>query len=372
MNTLKKIDCYTAGLTIFAMFFGAGNIFLPLALSQYALDKTPWALAGFLITAVAIPIAGLLAMFRFGGHIRLFFSRLGKIPGFCIACLTIALIGPFGAAPRCIALAHSTLSASIPSIPLILFSGIACLLIFFFTYRKNQLLKLIGYVLAPLKVTLLVWIIIKGLMDVPDTLLVSSNPSGVSHFLYGIKEGYQTMDLLGAFFFAPIIISSLVRPGEKNLSRFVIKASAIGAFLLAAVYTGFCCLAYFHAPELHGISSDRLLGVIAIKVLGPNAGLMVGLTVTLACLTTTIALIAAFASFMQREILQDKMRHMPILIASLLMTFAITTLEFQGIANLLNPILKVCYPVLILLTLYNLIRPLPLTEKIEDKEQLIK
>ena len=138
MNTLKKIDCYTAGLTIFAMFFGAGNIFLPLALSQYALDKTPWALAGFLITAVAIPIAGLLAMFRFGGHIRLFFSRLGKIPGFCIACLTIALIGPFGAAPRCIALAHSTLSASIPSIPLILFSGIACLLIFFFTYRKNQ------------------------------------------------------------------------------------------------------------------------------------------------------------------------------------------------------------------------------------------
>jgi LIVCS family branched-chain amino acid:cation transporter len=367
MNTIKRMNYYTAGLTIFAMFFGAGNIFLPLALSQHALDKTPWALSGFLITAVAMPIAGLLAMFLFGGHIRLFFSRLGRIPGLCIAFLTIALLGPFGAAPRCIALAHSTLSTSIPGIPLALFSGIACVLVFCFVYRKNRLLKLIGYVLAPFKVSLLIWIIIKGFMDAPSAVLISSDPSEVSHVWHGIKEGYKTMDLLAAFFFAPIIISSLACPvEERNLSRFVIKASAIGAFLLATVYIGFCYLAYFYAPELKGIPSDQLLGVIAIKVLGPHAGLIVSITVSLACLTTTIALIAAFASFMQREILNDKFGHIPILIASLLTTFAVTTLEFQGIANLLNPILKICYPVLILLTFYNLIKPLPLTIKIKE------
>ncbi len=367
MNTLKRIDYFTAGLTIFAMFFGAANIFVPLALSQYALDKTPWALSGFLITAVAMPIAGLLAMFLFGGHIRLFFSRLGRIPGFCIAFLTIALLGPLGAAPRCIALAHSTLSTSIPGIPLILFSGIACALVFCFVYRKNQLIKLIGYVLAPFKVTLLIWIIVKGFIEAPAAVLICSNPSEVSHFWHGLKEGYMTMDLMAAFFFAPIIISSLARPeGEKNLSGFVIKASAIGAFLLAGVYIGFCYLAYFYAPELKGIPSDQLLGVIAIKVLGPHAGLIVSLTVTVACLSTTIALIAAFASFIQREVLNDKVGHIPILIASLVTTFAVTTLEFEGIANLLNPILKICYPVLILLTFYNLIRPLHVT--IKNKE----
>ena len=43
MNTLKK-------LAIFAMFFGAGNIFIPLALGQFALDKSPWALSGLLLT----------------------------------------------------------------------------------------------------------------------------------------------------------------------------------------------------------------------------------------------------------------------------------------------------------------------------------
>ena len=50
MNTLKKLECYTAGLAIFAMFFGAGNIFIPLALGQFALDKSPWALSGLLLT----------------------------------------------------------------------------------------------------------------------------------------------------------------------------------------------------------------------------------------------------------------------------------------------------------------------------------
>lgn len=217
MNALRKIDYYTAGLTIFAMFFGAGNIFLPMALSQHALDKTGWALAGFLITAVAMPIAGLLAMFVYRGQIRLFFSRFGKLPGFFIAFLTIALLGPFGGAPRCITLAHSTMSTSVPGIPLMVFSGLACAVIFCFTYRKNQMLKLIGYVLAPFKVGLLVWIIIKGFVEAPEAVLVSADPSEAAHFWHGLKEGYITMDLLAAFFLPPSSFHRcLVRKGIKN------------------------------------------------------------------------------------------------------------------------------------------------------------
>ncbi len=362
MNTLKKIDCFTAGLAIFAMFFGAGNIIFPLALGKYALNQTPWALSGLLLTAVAMPFAGLLAMLRYRGQIRLFFGRFGKIPGLLIASLTIALLGPFGAAPRCITLAYSTLSLSLPGIPLILFSGIACSLILCFVYRENRLLQLLGYVLSPFKIILLIWIIIKGFMEVPETTLVSLNPAEISHFWHGLTEGYNTMDLLAAFFFAPIIISSLNRP-EKDFNRFVLKASAIGAFLLASIYVGFCYLAYFYASELQDIPSDGLLGAIAIKVLGQHAGLIVSLTVVIACLSTAIALIAAFANFMEKEILKGKIGHVPILIVSLLMTFAVTTLKFQGIAHFLNPILQLCYPALILLTFYNLLMPIPLTHK---------
>lgn len=359
MNTFKKFDYFSIGLAIFAMFFGAGNIIFPLALGQIALDQTPWGLLGLLLTAVAMPFAGLLAMFRYQGQVRHFFNRLGKIPGLIVAIIIISLLGPFGSAPRCIALAYSTLSLSLPGIPLVVFSACACGLIFLFTYKENRLLKLLGYVLSPLKVTLLILIIIKGFMEAPEAILISADPSRTSHFLHGLTEGYNTMDLLAAFFFAPIIISSLSKEGgEQKLNRFVFKASAVGAFLLTIIYIGFCYLAYLYAPQLEGISNDKLLGAIAIKILGPYAGLFVGLTVTFACLTTAIALIAAFTSFMHKEVLKEKIGYIAVLLISLLMTFGVASLEFQGIARFLSPILEICYPALILLTFYNLLMPI--------------
>lgn len=370
MNILKKFDYFAFGLAIFAMFFGAGNIIFPLALGQIALDKTPWGLSGLLLTAVAMPFIGLLAMVRYKGKIRLFFSRLGKIPGLIMASLIIFLLGPLGAAPRCLALAHSTLSLSFPRLSLILFSAIACIFIFLFTYRENHLLKLLGYVLSPLKISLLVLVIIKGFIEAPEMAPLSTNLSNISHFWNGLIEGYKTMDLLAAFFFAPIVISSFgsLEKGE-NLNRFVLIASAIGAFLLAMVYIGFCYLAYFYAPHLKEIPNEQLLGTIAIKILGSHAGLIVSLTVTFACLTTAIALIAAFASFLEKEVLKERLGYMPILIISLLMTFAVTTLKFQGIAHFLNPILQICYPALILLTFYSLLMPIP-PEKVLPTKQL--
>lgn len=368
MNTFKKNDCLALGLAIFAMFFGAGNIIFPLALGQIALDKTPWGLSGFLMAAVVMPFMGLLAMFRYKGKIKLFFSRLGKIPGLVIATLVISLLGPFGGAPRCIALMHSNLSVSFPGLPLMLFSLSTCGLIFLFSFRENRLVKLLGYVLSPLMIAFLILIIIKGFLWAPEAVLVSTNLSNSSHFWQGLIEGYKTMDLLAAFFFAPIVISSL-RSSERDegLNRFVLIASVIGAFLLALVYIGFCYLAYLYAPYLAGVANDQLLGTIAIKILGPYAGIIVGLTVTFACLTTAMALIAAFASFIEEEILREKVGYVPILIFSLLITFAVTTLEFQGIARFLNPVLEICYPALIILTFYNLFKP-----SLNDGQQAIQ
>jgi LIVCS family branched-chain amino acid:cation transporter len=211
-------------------------------------------------------------------------------------------------------------------------------------------------VLSPIKVTLLVAIVIKGFIEAPEASMVSTQTSEIAHWWHGLTQGYNTMDLLAAFFFAPIVISSL--DGLKTPQHFVLKASLVGAFLLSAIYVGFGYLAYLYAPYLEGVSPEQLLGTIAIKVLGPYAGLIVSLTVTIACLTTAIALIAAFSNFVHKEIVREKMGHTPILCLSLLTTFAITTLNFQGIAHFLNPILEICYPGLILLTFYNLFMPL--------------
>ena len=357
MNILSRFDHYAAGLAIFSMFFGAGNIIFPLALGFHSLDKFPYSLAAFLLTAVAMPFIGLFAMFFYQGQVKSFFGRLGKIPGFCLACIIIALLGPFGSAPRCLALAYSTLSMSLPNLSLVLFSAIACVLIFLFVFKRTKLLSLMGYILSPFKVTLLVVIVCMGFFDAPASSAVCMDVSGMNHFLYGLKEGYNTMDLLAAVFLCSchIDLSYAKRGGtERDFRRFLLKASCIGAVLLAAVYIGFCYTSYLYAPELIGIPNDKLLAAIAIKILGPKAGLVVGLTVAVSCLTTAIALIAAFTHFVHKEIFSEKISYLPIILASLVLTFFVTTLEFQGIAKLLSPILEIFYPILIALTFYNL------------------
>lgn len=365
MFTSKKLDCFAAGLAIFAMFFGAGNIIFPLALGQIALNKTPFALIGLLLTAVLMPFIGLMAMVRYQGKIRLFFSRLGKIPGLILATLIILLLGPLGAAPRCLSLAHSTLSLHLPSFSIIWFSALASVIIFIFTYRKSRLLSLFGYILSPLKITLLAVIVVKGWQEASQFSLSVTDKTGWVYFYQGLIDGYKTMDLLAAFFFAPVIMASLNRYDEsRSINRFMISSCIIGAILLSIVYIGFCMLAYFYAKEMVGITTDKLLGVMALKILGPNGGFLMSLTMTFACLTTAIALLAAFANFIHKELFKEKVGYIPILIGTLVITFIVTTLNFQGIAQFLNPILEVGYPLLILLTIYNLIAPIPEPKKI--------
>jgi LIVCS family branched-chain amino acid:cation transporter len=358
MDTSKKSDLLAAGMAIFAMFFGAGNIVFPLALGQHALDKTPWALAGLLLTSVAIPFAGLIAMYLYQGKADHFFHRLGKIPGRALACFSIALLGPLGCAPRCITLAYSTVSLSFPSLSLFFFSTLFCLLLFACVFKPGRLLELIGYFLSPAKIFLLIAVIFVGFWSLPEMTLPTTTEAELPLMFHGLKEGYNTLDLIASIFFAPLILSSLSKGSPESRGPFFIKACSIGGTLLGAVYVGFSFLAYYYAPLLQGTSPDKLLGAIAILVLGKWGGLIVSLTVAITCFTTTVALIAAFSNYIQKEILQEKVGYIPMAAGTLLVTFLIANLGFEGIANFLTPVLKLCYPVLIGLTAYNLICPL--------------
>ncbi len=360
-----KISPFAVGMAIFAMFFGAGNIVFPLALGQIALDKTPIALIGLILSAVIMPFTGLLAMFFYQGDVAKFFGRLGKYPGFILSFITISLLGPLGCIPRSITVAYSTLSMSYDGIPIVVFSLIFCLCIFALVFNKGGLLSIIGYILSPFKISLLVLMIIIGYFTAPELIALKTNQTDSTLFLHALKEGYNTMDLLGAFFFAPVIVASLATKSVmgKGYTKFVLKACAIGATLLALIYVGFCYLAYIYASELAGVPMEQLLGAISFKVFGSLGGILVSITVTVACFTTAIALVGAFASFVQKEVFSDKVGYIPIVLGTLLITFALSTLEFRGLAAYLGPILQVCYPILIGLTVYNLVHYFLFAEK---------
>lgn len=358
-STAPQSTTLATGLAMFSMFFGAGNVVFPLALGQYAQDQASFAILGFLITAVGVPFIGLIAMTLFDGDTKKFFSRIGNVPGFILACVIMALIGPFGAIPRCVALSYAALNVYLPSLSIVWFSALSCLLIFVFTYKQSKIIDLLGYVLTPILLLALGIIIVLGLVS-PATAPVSHLPD-YDAFVHGLSQGYQTMDLLGAFFFSSVVLVCLKKGVDASqhsnyqlLIRQTLKASCIGAGLLGVIYVGFGFVASIHGESLINSPADQLIGNLSQLLLGPYAGVVACVAVALACLTTAIALSTVFAEFLHHEVSSKRIGYIPALIGTLIVTFFISTLNFSGIVKLLAPILQVCYPALIVLSVVNI------------------
>lgn len=315
---------FTTGLAMFSMFFGAGNVVFPLIVGQMAGDQAWVAIIGLLITAVGVPFLGLLAMVLYEGDYHAFFARIGRIPGFLVTLFIMILIGPFGATPRCIAFAYSTLKMYDATLSTVLFSFISCIVIYLATYKKSRITDLLGTVLSPLLVLSLVVIIIKGILCHPTS--PHSAFDAAEMFKFGLLEGYNTMDLLGTFFFSGVIIAGLRQIGgeinsdKRLLARYALQASIIGATLLGLVYAGFVLVASYYGSALATVPAEVLLGTIAHMVLGQIGGIFVSLAVVLACLTTALALAAVFAEFLHNQLFFKVVCYRSSLVLTLLTT----------------------------------------------------
>lgn len=357
--SISRSSIITSGLAIFAMLFGAGNIVFALAVGQFAQDKAFFGTLGLIASGVAVPLLGLIAMTLFDGNYKIFFERIGRYPGMIITLLMLGLLGPFGVIPRCIALSYSTLKVYLPNVPLSAFSLGCCLFIFLFTVKRTKILDLLGYVLTPLKLTSLLFLIVWGFLYAPSSPEATHNVMSV--FSKGFIDGYQTMDLLGAFFICSVVLDGLRKKiassdaGYQSLVKGTVKASCIGAFLLALIYVGFSYVAAFHSDGLQGSKPEELVSKVATMVLGTYGGIFVCFTVTIACMTTAIALTSVFAEFVYKEVSKEKVSYSAALAGTLVVAFIISTLNFTGIIKMLAPILYLCYPALIVLCLVNIL-----------------
>ena len=66
-ETLKGKRLLIVGLTLFSMFFGAGNSDFSVVLAAQAGTAAWPAMAGFLMSAVGLPVLGVIAVSRAGG-----------------------------------------------------------------------------------------------------------------------------------------------------------------------------------------------------------------------------------------------------------------------------------------------------------------
>ena len=99
MKQLSRKNLILVGLTLFSMFFGAGNLIFPPFLGQMA-GKYVWiAMAGFAVTAIGFPILGVIAVAKSGGLDTLA-KRVHPIFAFIFTLLIYISIGPALAIPR--------------------------------------------------------------------------------------------------------------------------------------------------------------------------------------------------------------------------------------------------------------------------------
>ncbi|WP_201456408.1 branched-chain amino acid transport system II carrier protein [Chlamydia sp. 17-3921] len=364
------------GGSIFAMFFGAGNIVFPLALG-YHCHAHPWfACFGMILTAVCVPLLGLLSMLLYSGDYSSFFASIGKIPAMILTIAILCLIGPFGGIPRAIAVSHATLASLsdtpptlLPNLPI--YSLISCVLIYVFACKLSRLVQWLGTVFFPVMLFSLLWIIIRGFFISAHPSIVVSTINSKQAWLTGFIEGFNTMDLLAAFFFCSIVLISLrqmmaqektngsseeeeetplnfQRISKKN-KRSIILGFFLSTILLSLTYLSFALCASRHAGLLTNVSKGHILGKISIIALGPNS-ILTGTSVFIACLTTEIALVGIIADFCARIIASKKLTYSLAVVLTLIPTYLISILNFENISLLLLPLLQLCYPALIALT----------------------
>lgn len=359
---MQKSKLFSVGLAIFAMLFGAGNIVFPLGLGRDVGDMVGFALVGFCLTGVIVPLLGLITGILFNGDYKKLLGTMGAIPGAIIAFICMILIGPFGCIPRCLTLSYAAISWHVPELTLFMFSLVAAVLVFLATIRKNGVIGLLGKFLGPIKLTLLLSIIILGIFY-PSTSR-TLDLSAWNSFFAGLREGYWTMDLLGTIFFSGLIISSIrhyTRNKEVSSSHIAwlgVQAGVIGGLLLGLVYTGFCYVSSMYSAQVMGVPKDQLLSALATLILGSKAAVLANLTVSVACLTTAIALTTVFADYLCSEIFRNKVSYFYSLLLTVVAIFVMTNLGFAGIARVIEPIVVICYPALIVLCIANIAQKL--------------
>lgn len=347
----------STGFALFSMFFGSGNLVFPITVGQESGGHYLLAALGILSTGVVVPFLGVLGMIFYKGDIYSFFNCFGRRGTFIFSFLALALMGPFGVLARCLTVAHGALLLLLPNISLPLTSLAMCGVIYFLTINKNKIVGTLGTVLTPFLLAAIALIAFFGLSN--GTIPETTSLSGWSALKNGFFQGYQTMDLLAAFFFSQFVMTHLHKKlsphdGEQSLLRHFYKSSLIGAGILSGVYFVLVLLGWIYSSVLIDVPPQEMLGMIAIASLGKIAAPCVCLAVLFACLTTAIVLASLFADFLRSEVSKEKIGNKQALLITLGIGFFVSTFDFAGIARFLGPVLEAVYPALIVLTLVNI------------------
>lgn len=343
----NKPSFVVVGLALFSMFFGSGNLIFPLMIGRDAGASYAISAFGFVLTAVIVPAFGILAIaFAEGSYERIFEKTFPRKISLALIFIVLLSFIPFGAGPRCVVLSHASLKTFMPMPSLWIFSVLFLAVVGFLVNDKSHLLDVLGKILTPLLLISIAVMVISGFLygeiDPPTA-------SNLDLFIYSLFEGYNTQDLLSSLFFSSSLIMLLKTSytNRRSLIVTVLKGSVVGIILLAGLYILLIAASSLHSDVLIGHSGIDLVSILARHTLGPHLGLVASIAVALACLTTAVALIMAFSQFLATHVLTGRYQKFALPV-SLISVYFTALLEFDGIMAIISPMMKVIYPIILI------------------------
>src|SRR3990167_9923193 len=303
-----------------------------------------------------------LAIFSmlFDGDYRKFFGRIGRIPGFLLLFASIIVVGPGLAIPRIVTLSYEMMSHFLPAMPIYIFTFFFLGITFLLTFRESKIVDVLGNYISPILLISLIIIIIKGLWLAETAVPATATPLAL--FIGSFREGFGTLDLLGAIFFCSIILlilrqnlgQKVTKADQKQLAFVGFKSGVLGISLLGLVYIGMALLGTFHGHGLNG-NLGQLFSLVSFRVLGSYGALIIGLAVLMACLSTSIALSAVVAEYVECDIFKKKIKFIPSLVIVTLLSVPLSIYGLGAVLQLTaGPIVDIGYPIIIVLTFCNI------------------
>ena len=365
-------NTWIIGFTLFAMFFGAGNLIFP---PNLGLDSGHYfwpTIFAFVLTGIGLPLLGVIvgALDKQG-----YIGAFNKIsPTFSMIFLIVIYltIGPLFAIPRTASTSFEMTVTPIvhtnSNLALFIFFVLYFLVVLFLCINPNKIVDRIGSILTPLLIITILAMIIKGFVDFGGSSQSDSAEAFTSNaagFSQGFTSGYLTMDAIAAIAFSMIVVNAVKATGVKHADQIfkqTVSAGAIAAVALIFIYVslGFIgnhmTISQDKLAEL--TANDQNIGTYLLTTMasvgfGELGKYLLGIIVALACLTTACGLIVAVSQYFNS--IFPKISYKLYVILFTAVSFLLANLGLNAAIQLSVPVLSIVYPIAITVVLLILL-----------------
>ncbi|UZE95023.1 branched-chain amino acid transport system II carrier protein [Alkalimarinus alittae] len=360
-KSLRPLDVVALGFMTFAFFLGAGNMIFPPLAGFYAGDNLLPAIIGFLLTAVGLPLLGLLAIAKASGGLPTLGRFLPKKASTLLGLTIYLILVPAFGIPRTALVAYEMAVVPFADSPgvitLALFTLVYFSIALFFALQEGKLIDNVGKIIAPILLLLLIIVGVGVLVAPQGEIGVAQVEYANTPFTKGVLDGYMTMDALAALMFGLLIIHALRNKGVNSSSKqfkYLSIAGLIAGTGLALVYIALFYLgATSHLVTPNPDNGGQIFTEYVAAIFGSAGQVVLAAVVSLACLTTAIGGISAFGEYIND--LNPKLNYRWVVMTAASVCLVVANIGLSELISISTPILMAVYPVAMALVLLTLV-----------------